>query len=183
MNINAEDTKKDDVFEIPSLQKLSVQAVIASRNCERVVQMYDFSNNAGLHEAYIEARRFIQDKFAFFLERYGESEMKKFLTAEDFAFMHKRHIDRLQIEARLRHKGSVVEREVVPFSDFDTEEGYYPLKCLIQGVAWPEGVDPSKRELYLSPAEFEKTFGMKKEEFQKLDKIMRVRIKKDKGLF
>jgi hypothetical protein len=55
-----------------------------------------------------------------------------------------------------------VERDVVELNDKDISDGYYPLKCLVAGVAWPSGVDPSKREQFLSPIEFEKTFGMTK---------------------
>jgi hypothetical protein len=56
----------------------------------------------------------------------------------------------------------VVEREAVELLESDRESGFYPLKCLLPGVAWPSDVDPSKREQYLNPEEFERTFGMTK---------------------
>lgn len=55
-----------------------------------------------------------------------------------------------------------MEREVVELKDNELQDGFYPLKSLLAGVAWPSDVDPSKREQYLSPSEFEKTFGMTK---------------------
>ena len=44
----------------------------------------------------------------------------------------------------------------------ECEPGFHPYKCLVAGVAWPEGVDPKRREEYLGPIEFVKVFGMTK---------------------
>lgn len=51
---------------------------------------------------------------------------------------------------------------MVVLKDTDLKDGFYPLKCLVAGVSWPSDVDPSKREQYLNPSEFEETFGMTK---------------------
>jgi hypothetical protein len=50
-------------------------------------------------------------------------------------------------------------------------------------VAWPEGVEGSRREQYLSEDEFFSVFNLAKEDFNKLEKYIRVRIKKEKLLF
>lgn len=56
---------------ILSLQELAVNSILASRNCHRIIQLYDYCQNvAGQVSAASLAREFIFDKFAFFVERY-----------------------------------------------------------------------------------------------------------------
>ena len=59
-------------------------------------------------------------------------------------------------------QGSIVERDVVVLDESDLADGFFPLKCLVAGVSWPPSVDPTRREQYLHPEEFEETFGMTK---------------------
>jgi hypothetical protein len=56
----------------------------------------------------------------------------------------------------------VIEREAVELDVVDCKDGFYQLKNLVSGVAWPSDVDPSTREQYLNPVEFKKTFGITK---------------------
>ena len=56
--------------EILSLKELSARAILSSRNCHHVVQMYDYCNVAGLNSLAAMAKKFMSDKFAFFLERF-----------------------------------------------------------------------------------------------------------------
>ena len=60
---------------------------------------------------------------------------------------------------------------------------YYPYDALIQGRDWPVGVDPSKREQYLSPEDFYKIFKMPITVFNALDKHKKIRLKKEVRLF
>jgi hypothetical protein len=46
-----------------------------------------------------------------------------------------------------------------------------------------DGVDPAKREFYLSDKEFQETFNMSKDEFYQLKKWRQVELKKKNGLF
>jgi hypothetical protein len=83
--------------------------------------------------------------------------------------------------------GSVVEKKNSN-CNVDLELGFlntgcYPSSALLQGVAWPEGVEGSKREQYLSETEFYLVFGIAKDDFNKLEKYIRVRMKKEKLLF
>ena len=61
--------------------------------------------------------------------------------------------------------------------------GCYPLAVLVQGVAWPSGVDPARREQFLYDSEFEAIFHMTKATFASLPKLDRIRLKKEKNLF
>eukprot|EP01080_Neovahlkampfia_damariscottae_P012321 gene12321-5995_t len=51
------------------------------------------------------------------------------------------------------------------------------------GVSLPDGMDSSKREMYLSNEEFKKLFGMEKEEFSKLAEWRKKRLKQDLHLW
>lgn len=62
----------------------------------------------------------------------------------------------------MRVQGDVVERSEVALLPSEARDGFYPLRALVAGVKWPEGVDPARREQYLSPGEFEGVFGMTK---------------------
>lgn len=57
----------------------------------------------------------------------------------------------------------------------------YDLKTL--QTTFPEGVDPAKKEQYLSNADFEATFGMSKEAFYQLKLWKQKDLKKAKNLF
>merc|ERR1712217_101271 len=50
----------------------------------------------------------------------------------------------------------------------DSSGGFLPLSQLACPSPWPEGVDPGRREDWLSPSDFVKALGMTKEEFSKL---------------
>lgn len=56
----------------------------------------------------------------------------------------------------------MLERPVVDTSDDELRTGEYPLRALVQGVAWPSDVDPTCREEYLSDQEFLRVFSMTK---------------------
>lgn len=104
-----------------------------------------------------------------------------YLGVEEVAIMHRLHIDRLSIEKKLANKGLVIERQEI--SAQADESGKFPLSCLVAGVKWPEGVDPSRREEYLCEKEFEAVFKMNREQYSKLDKYKRIELKKHANLF
>jgi hypothetical protein len=55
---------------VPSLRDITVQSILESRNCHRIVQLYDCCNITGQKDAADLAKAFISDKFAFFIDRY-----------------------------------------------------------------------------------------------------------------
>ena len=68
-------------------------------------------------------------------------------------------------------------------SSSSTDSFYHTYDALIQGREWPAGVDPAKREQYLSPDDFFKIFKMSKSAFSTLDQHKKIRIKKEVRLF
>jgi hypothetical protein len=59
-------------FDAPllSLRELVVKSILSSRNCHRIIQLYDYCNISGQVDAAALAKEFISDKFAFFVDRY-----------------------------------------------------------------------------------------------------------------
>lgn len=58
----------------------------------------------------------------------------------------------------------------------------YPLS-VIQTRPLPEGVNPTKLELYLSEKDFELALGMDRKEFNDLPSWKQIELKKERGLF
>ena len=58
----------------------------------------------------------------------------------------------------------------------------YPLSVLLERPL-PEGVDPTRLELYLREDEFETALGMSKDEFEQLPLWKQTNLKKERGLF
>ena len=61
------------------------------------------------------------------------------------------------------------------------EENVFDLEVL--KTSFPEGVDPTRKEQYLSDAAFQEAFKMTKDEFSKLKKWKQQNLRKEKGLF
>ncbi|KYN32244.1 Supervillin [Trachymyrmex septentrionalis] len=78
-----------------------------------------------------------------------------------------------------RNSGEVltVENELARL----TQSTYPPAQLLQRPL--PDGVDPTRLELYLSQQHFQELLGMSKEEFQQLPVWKQVNLKKDIGLF
>jgi len=70
------------------------------------------------------------------------------------------------------------KKEEVKYEDASVTHSYDDLK---KGT--PEGVNPTKKEQYLSEGDFEKVFGMSKAKFNDLKDWKKKDLKKQKGLF
>ena len=60
---------------------------------------------------------------------------------------------------------------------------FYSIEVLSGPPPYPAGVDPAKRELHLSDADFQAIFGKSKQEFAAIPGWKRDLIKKKKNLF
>jgi supervillin len=58
----------------------------------------------------------------------------------------------------------------------------YPLSVLLERPL-PEGLDPTKLELYLSEGDYLEALGITKSEFLQLPLWKQTKLKKDRGLF
>ncbi|XP_076003364.1 advillin [Genypterus blacodes] len=70
-------------------------------------------------------------------------------------------------------------------SEQDADLPSHPPEALINTLAGdlPEGVDPTRKEKYLSDSDFSEVFGISKDEFASLPQWRQLNLKKDNGLF
>ena len=83
--------------------------------------------------------------------------------------------------AQLKRVGSVCEREAVAAEV--RPDGTYPYRALVRGVRWPAGVDPDRRENYLSEADFVAAFRLDRQAWAGLPRWRQVELKKGASLF
>jgi len=119
--------------------------------------------------------------FPYLLGKYGEEELKSSLDEADWNCLWNGYNEQLQIKERFSYlKGTILERKNIKITQLcDT----YPLELLVEGVSWPSNVDVTKREQYLDDDAFYRVFKVTKEDFQKLAKHVKQRLKKEHGLF
>jgi len=125
----------------------------------------------------------LEEKLELLLKRYSEDFVKDVLGDESFARASHLRTERLEAEKKLSayRRGSALEPTKVEFEK--RSDGTFPLAALVAGVAWPEGVIPDKREMYLSDEEFASVFKMTKDAWKGVDKVMRARLKKEHKLW
>ena len=58
----------------------------------------------------------------------------------------------------------------------------YPLAVLLERPL-PEGVDPTKLELYLHELDYQEALGLSKQEYDQLPAWKQTKLKKERGLF
>jgi len=126
----------------------------------------------------------IGDIYPAIKERYGEEGCREIL-GDDFDHFNDANEARLAAARSMAayRAGKPIEKTAVEIVEGEVEEGFYPLRALVKGVAWPTQVDPAKREQFLSPSEFESVFKMSKETFNSLDKFKRADLKKKHDLW
>lgn len=118
---------------------------------------------------------------------------KKFKGAfRAIAATNRMRLAALSLKARSDSAGSLQTEEIEfhPYDEyvFDVYGAFVRFSrtnvgcSLVNGQKLPEGVDPAKREKFLSDKEFLRIFGMDKEAFGKLDEEKRKALKKQRNL-
>lgn len=162
----------------------SIQHAPRFRTTEGLLSIYAKLDSGNPQYAHVRAfaRRALQERYPMLLERFGMEEMKLIFEEGDLELFERERRKGLEVKKVFSSlKGTVVEPPVVHVEA--RSDGTYPLEVLIQGAAWPPGIDCSKREQYLCDADFERVFQMTKKVFAEKDKHMRMRLKKENRLF
>ena len=114
-------------------------------------------------------------------ERYSRDALESILGVEKVD-IEERRINDIEMAKKLMatfRSGCVID----PISSEFIEAEFYPLRCLVAGVAWPKEVDPTRREDWLDEETFMKVLGMNKNSFKALATFERIRLKKSANLF
>lgn len=156
------------------------------------LDVLDLANLLNLKTLREECLKAISFKYAFFKEVTDPEYLLELCGEEEIAKMEKRLEDTKEFRRYIRQEGSVLDKQVteystyvVPSSDDDEASGqvYFPVEALLAGVEWPKGIDPSRRESWLTDEDFEKVFKMTREQFKKLPHFKRAALKKDVKLW
>ncbi|XP_026814531.1 supervillin isoform X1 [Rhopalosiphum maidis] len=138
-----------------------------------------------------ERRAAMQTALDYWKRRYGDSDdedPKAFLVwagleplrfTDCFPEWHDRD-DIAEINMKHNHKPGETQLVEIELARITQES--YPAAQLLQRPL-PDGVDPTRLELYLSPASFKGLLDMNKTEFLQLPKWKRTKIKQSVGLF
>lgn len=176
-------------FNIPTLQQLCVRhfsSDVFPRSLEAALTtLAKLQEIETFDEVKAICVTFLRERAELLHKTYDQSSLERILGVEEV----RRQCDQLTETARARRNfsyltaGTVLDRPKPVVSRSPTEDGFYPFESLQTGMEWPVGVDPVNRERHLSPQEFESVFKMTKESFSKLPHFVRIRTKKEVGLF
>ena len=108
-------------------------------------------------------------------ENYGERWLEGDRYAKEVAAL------KAQKAAAFEEKWSQPAAKVEEGKYLDPETNKFDVEELKKGI--PAGVDPARKQLYLSAEQFEATFGETLESFKQKKEWKQKDIKKDKGLF
>lgn len=177
--------------QIPTLSSLCVDAIIKNKKYKTTMgclELYSILSNHFINPKFEKIRlhcvNIVRDVYPMLLSKYGYEELSKVIEREDLEKFQKQYDEEMYIKHRFEAlKGTIIEPTAYTVTDDNVKSGYYPLAALIQGAAWPAGVDPIRREDYLSPEDFQSVFHMSKGDFRALDKHWRIRLKKEHHLF
>jgi hypothetical protein len=174
-------------MSVPSLVDCCLECIKRApkyRTTEGLLSIYATldSGNPQYEQVRAFAKRALLDRYPMLVERYGIDEMRLIFDPEDVEVFERERQGRLEVKKVFSSlKGTVLEPAGAKLAPRD--DGSYPLEVLLQGASWPEGIDCSKREQYLSDSEFESVFKMSKADFAQKDKFVRMRMKKEHRLF
>lgn len=148
------------------------------------------ANELDLKELQADCIRTIRFKYDFFKDITEEGYLRYLLGEDEVHSMERNSIARQKFKRYIKQEGKVLEHaapatagENAQAYDAEGNRNYFPIEALVTGVKWPEGVDPSKREEWLSDEEFQRVFKMNKEQFRTLKTFHKERLKKQAMLW
>ena len=185
---------------VPSLVKLCVARLVekdvpgtVDEAALIVASIPDLAYNPLYMVLHERLRHFLVGRACFLLDRYGLEELASRFGDDVCAAIVRVDGERQDAEQRMAayRSGTVIEPLPAEGAGFKRDDSspscsdalYYPLSALLCGVKWPPEVDPTQRERYLHPAEFQTVFGITLGEFAVLKPFKQLRLKKQHGLF
>lgn len=173
--------------EPPSLFCLCQKALCKQVRVDNIAALLQLARTLPPTAPDLERRidRFLQMSFRQVRDAAAErgrlEELQAVLGEERYGALVERSAGLDASVAQLKRVGSVCEREAVAAEV--RPEGTYPYRALVRGVRWPAGVDPDRREDYLSEADFVAAFRLDRQAWAGLPRWRQVELKKGASLF
>jgi hypothetical protein len=174
----------------------SLQDICAAQLSKYVVgkiqtlEVLALANELMLKELRADCIRAIRFKYEFFKEATEDGYLLELCGEDEIEEMEKALRDKDKFKRVAKQEGTILKRRDTEFSEADARayddtgsKIFYPREALVGGVKWPVGIDPGRREEWLSDAEFEKIFGMDRKSFRELGAFKRERLKRDNNLW
>ncbi|KAM7355014.1 supervillin isoform 3-T3 [Cochliomyia hominivorax] len=150
-------------------------------------------NRAGVNRWISERRAALETAVSYWRAKFGENEEKQFHGIKGYvvwAGLESTAFKALFPEWSVREDVKEINLqdgrtdEPLPIVDVleQLTQTEYPLEVLKERPL-PEGVDPTRLELYLNNEDFEKALGIKRTEFEQMPLWKQTNLKKEKGLF
>lgn len=188
---------------VPTLKNLILESLGNPRTLQDRLKIHYALNNIGesmldegddtLSRLKERSKKGLQERFPAVLKYYeGDHEiLRAILGAETFDSLSASVRESEEAKSTLAkyRRGSIVEKDSSSSALTPEEERIFeerqelPLRVLLEGVKWPQGVEPSRRERYLSEVEFVSVFGITKESFGALPQYDRKNAKIKHKLF
>ncbi len=168
-----------------SLKSLCEEKIIKSP-IEVILESYAILRQTSYSIDFIQNKCFnyLKDRFALLHERYDQESLIDALGESSYLIMKSEYDESIQARKIIRsYKGEKLENNTLDSELYNSRDGFYSYEALKSGVVWPENVDCTKRESYLSEDDFEKIFSVSKVRFYSLSKHIQIRLKKEKKLF
>lgn len=178
-----------DVSNVPTLQQLCEQHFSSTRfprSLEAALITLDKLQEIDTFQLIKTACvSYLRDRSELLLKQFEHSTLVRILGSEEVARMCDILLERANARRNFSYltTGAVMDRPKPVVGTNQSSNGFYPYDSLRTGVEWPAGIDASNREKHLSPEEFECVFKMSKEAFCKLPHFVRIRTKKEVGMF
>ena len=200
-----ENNKKSMAIEVPTLKRMCINTLANPKTLRDRLLVFRI-----LHDIDTEVSFFVDDNDAQTikeLRKRSEAEMVKYFAAilnyyegendiiakiigekyfQHFSDTLKEKQEGKDAFANYR-RGSVLEKESNTLTKEEKEifetKHILPYRILKAGVQWPENIDSTKREQYLSDEEFSFIFGMDRSAYNKLYSYQRTALKKEKHMF
>ncbi|XP_011290707.2 supervillin isoform X9 [Musca domestica] len=150
-------------------------------------------NRAGVNRWISERRAALETAVSYWKAKFGENNEKQFhgikgyvvwagLEPIAFKALFPDWSDRDDIKDINLQDGRT--NEPLPIADVLEQllQTEYPLEVL-KARPLPEGVDPTRLELYLNTDDFEKALGLQRSEFEQMPLWKQTNLKKERGLF
>jgi hypothetical protein len=196
------EAQNQSIFSPRTLQCLTAKILLEQcnsmpRRLENVLETYKMAifiqslalsdadaDASGLKTTLSRSKLALNDQFPALFQKFGRDYLIDLLGDKIFHQLMERYEWQLGVKSKMASYRSGIVLQAEKLVDVQqSREGYYPLAALLQGVEWPDNVDPSRREEYLDPQEFEHIFGMTRESFISLPKFQKMRLKKENRLF
>lgn len=180
---------------VPSLQDICIQQLMPCKvHRDSLMPLYaqikPVASSAKLEDLKRKLKVEIIDFYQYFRDNNHVDYIKECIGNEFYEKCEDVLAERLRIKKTMvvsTSSGQIIERELYRQTSNETktaeQHGIYPYEALKQGRLWPDHVDVTKREQYLSDTEFESIFNMTKAAFEKLDKHKRKQLKQEVHLF